>query len=333
MDKIDEQISLCTDCAKHPSLRNFVESHAAHNIKCGVCHRNDPNRTVCDIAHIGELSGLIRALIRFYYDESDYNHHWGGDDIEHVLLRENEILATKEVSDLLGEEDDFYPFFEMTLFSPTYPDPDHGISIYAGHDEFGRGLLHSIKDWWHPQLREYNSRLAKENYFLLEPEVRRYFERFAEYIETKIEENTISYRARIGVAAHFSVQTQGKFYREIQHQPFSGSAIGAPPPRLARAGRLNRDGVSFLYLSSSEITAASEVRPHPGHLLSIASFRCIKDLRVADFNVDISKFTASEYALDLYHLIYSVDRLMSTPMAPEQAGRYSITQLFAEVVR
>ena len=48
---------------------------------------------------------------------------------------------------------------------------------------------------------------------------------------------------------------------EIGHQPFLGDQIGAPPPLAATAGRLNRVGVSFLYLATDKLTAAAEVGP------------------------------------------------------------------------
>jgi hypothetical protein len=53
----------------------------------------------------------------------------------------------------------------------------------------------------------------------------------------------------------------GGWTADTVFQPFIGAAIGAPPLAEATPGRLNRDGVSFLYLATEEARAAAEVRP------------------------------------------------------------------------
>lgn len=57
--------------------------------------------------------------------------------------------------------------------------------------------------------------------------------------------------------------------------------MGCPPKHLASHGRANPAGIPYLYLASSEITAISEVRPHPGEIVSIARF-LIPELKIVD---------------------------------------------------
>jgi RES domain-containing protein len=93
-----------------------------------------------------------------------------------------------------------------------------------------------------------------------------------------------------------------------------GNEIGAPPPTIATPGRLNRSGVSFLYLSTDETTAAAEVRPHPGHRVSIAAFRSLKEIRLADFGaIDVADFSASDATLALFHLGHATIGTCSIP--------------------
>ena len=64
-------LSICVDCSKHESLKKFVRDHGAVGYRCGICHRADLITSRPDAFQ--SLSYLIRALIRFYYDEWSYN--------------------------------------------------------------------------------------------------------------------------------------------------------------------------------------------------------------------------------------------------------------------
>jgi hypothetical protein len=65
-----------------------------------------------------------------------------------------------------------------------------------------------------------------------------------------------------------------------------------PPARMkplrnqAREGRANPQGIPCLYLSNRQETALSEVRPWLHSLISVAQFKLVRDLRIADFSSD-----------------------------------------------
>jgi hypothetical protein len=83
------------------------------------------------------------------------------------------------------------------------------------------------------------------------------------------------FRARIGIAKRF-MRSDGGWTVETIYQSDIGAEVGAPPPPpQTTPGRLNRDGVSFLYLSTDEAIATAEVRPHPGNRVSIAASRSL----------------------------------------------------------
>lgn len=58
--------------------------------------------------------------------------------------------------------------------------------------------------------------------------------------------------------------------------------LRAPPPKMARAGRMNPAGISYLYLATDEKTALSEIRPKAGSTAVVAEFSLTKDLRLLD---------------------------------------------------
>jgi hypothetical protein len=74
-----ETLTLCIDCARHQTLKAFIESHPGEHDRCGACLRRAPAVLVCATSERERLSYVLRALIRFYYDEDDYNEHLGGD--------------------------------------------------------------------------------------------------------------------------------------------------------------------------------------------------------------------------------------------------------------
>jgi hypothetical protein len=174
-------------------------------------------------------------------------------------------------------------------------------------------------------------RLDRENYFNLEPLVRTYLGRAGARIDTTLPAGSRFYRARIGIADE--ILTGDPFDQKIYPRPHSGDALGAPPASKATAGRLNRAGVSFLYLATDLATAACEVRPHPTHRLSVGAYESLLDLRIANFTVSIDGFANSDTELDTFHFVHSTDRAMAMPVLPGDATRYMITQLIADVLR
>ncbi len=76
-----------------------------------------------------------------------------------------------------------------------------------------------------------------------------------------------------------------KWYRariQAGADPFLIGAMGAPPKRLASYGRANPAGIPYLYLGSTQETAASEIRPHTGEIVCIADFAISGTINVVD---------------------------------------------------
>ncbi len=163
-------VSICVMCAIHPSLKRFVRDHGAVGYECGICHRSD--QIASSPADYGALSSLIRALIRFHYDEWTYNRHWGGnDEPESLLCRENDIVEHAPAPGFPRSAETSEEFL-VGLFDPPYPDYDKGISIYAGHHEkYGRlPPLDALGTSMSPLYKKMAERLSKENYFQVEDE-------------------------------------------------------------------------------------------------------------------------------------------------------------------
>ena len=58
--------------------------------------------------------------------------------------------------------------------------------------------------------------------------------------------------------------------------------IGPPPPKVAKAGRMNAHGIAVFYGATNPQVASSEVRPPVGSRVIVGEFELLRDLRLLD---------------------------------------------------
>jgi RES domain-containing protein len=134
-------------------------------------------------------------------------------------------------------------------------------------------------------------------------------------------------------------------YRARVHDPrkrterFENHELGAPPPKLAKAGRANREGEPVLYLASNKSTALAEVRAWKGATVALAEMRLRRRLLLVDltrskpfgspFFVELLR-----WKVDLAALLRRLAEDMSRPVVKsEDEVLYKPTQLLAWLVR
>lgn len=319
----DQQVSICIDCARHPSLKRMIDAKPA-NGRCAFCCRD--NVRVRDLDDIEPMVMLLRALIRFHWNEFEYNSHWGGESAVHLFADDANPVVKPPVTDTYQDE------FHFLLEDPVYPDPDKGIAIYAGFDEDGGRNINFALSQSNPRiLRVLAELLMTEDSVDVAPRFEALIDPFLANLGFTKPKGAVGLRARTGVAAAFQHFPGFGFETEIRRQPYTGTAIGASPK--PGHGRLNKEGEPVLYLGSKAYTALAEIRPHPGHYVSIGAFETTRDLRLADFDPDIALFSQNELRLEQYDIIQALDRLMSTPVTPEDKAGYLLTQLLAQVLK
>jgi hypothetical protein len=143
------------------------------------------------------------------------------------------------------------------------------------------------EDW-----QEFTRYLSEANRFILSD----YWEEFIENIirtshkRTKtLKKGVTLVRARIGTSCiEFDDADE-------QPCPISPLKMGPPPKHLAKAGRLNSEGIPYLYLATKTDTAVAEVRPWIGSELTIGFFNILSDLRIVDTSNDNPKNALSLY--------------------------------------
>lgn len=82
---------------------------------------------------------------------------------------------------------------------------------------------------------------------------------------------------------------------EKQPSPFSPHEMGCPPKPLAKAGRLNSQGIPYLYLATDINTAVAEVRPWIGAEISVGIFEILSDIGIVDTSDDEPQSELSLY--------------------------------------
>jgi hypothetical protein len=114
--------------------------------------------------------------------------------------------------------------------------------------------LSSLKIDFSYNLKRLANDLKIKNHFLFEGQWISYLKEYSDKIESNIKSESTYYRARIGFEKK-AIPVLSDWEPEPHYKPFAEENIGAPPPFVASSGRMNRAGVSFLYLASDPETA------------------------------------------------------------------------------
>jgi hypothetical protein len=130
---------------------------------------------------------------------------------------------------------------------------------------------------------KYNGRfsLPKE----LEEVVSEFIEHRIEVAKTLIPSGAIYYRARL--------------FELGQDTKFSECDMGAPAKGVVEAGRINPEGISYLYLADTPETAIAEVRPWKGAQVAVGKFRVTRDIDVVILFGEKKTFTYPNCKFDL----------------------------------
>lgn len=328
----DEDLFLCLECVKENRLRAYAASQLKlETKKCFICKTN---RSSFPISNNHELNQVFKALIRYYFTEDQYNGHWGGDNIETLFSSDNPILNHNIVQENTDDPDEITIEVAVSqLIGNGYEDYDKGVSIYKGKENgyFHQTVADETSNFYLNLLQE----LKSKNHYVVEPKVIKFIETFKKKITKIIPEKSEFYRARIGVESEkLKHQDTGLEFENIAF-PYYGKDIGAPPPVNAANGRLNRLGVSFLYLADDLYTAISEIKPYPGQAISSGKFVSKKDLKFADFkDFEYEKFWYNDEQISHFLFIKTLNEVLSTPIEPNHATiGYQGTQFISNVVR
>jgi hypothetical protein len=124
--------------------------------------------------------------------------------------------------------------------------------------------------------------------------------------------------------------------------PLPLDEMGKPPQGATANGRANPLGISYLYVASDPDTAISEIRPHKGEKVTVAEFKVVQDLELADLGdpkESISPFQLNDD--DELELIYKnlpyltmLGKELSKPIIPQEVNlEYLPSQYLCELIK
>lgn len=313
--------SLCQQCVSDAHLKRYIEQQGELIDVCGICESQQVKAVEQDAA----LTQLVRALVRFYFDEWDYNTHDGGTDIETLIWDNRELFSDR----FFAHEDPALDFLSSALREGYY-DYDKGISLYSGHSN-GRNPPFPAIQFSHSKFEQSIVRLSASKRY---GELLQSIAQTIDYCEQHIRNNPtdlVLYRARIGIAEEGYDEHDFQYRRKKYFRPFQDKEIGVAPVTVASKGRMNREGFSFLYASEDPNTAVHEIRPAPGDQVSVGAFNQVQPLVIADFTrVDLLDFFRSDASMAIFEELYHLNRLLSHAVGTQKDFQYLYTQLLAE---
>lgn len=115
------------------------------------------------------------------------------------------------------------------------------------------------------------------------------------------------------------------FSKRRKYWGYNNKDSDAPPSEHATSGRANARHISYLYAASDIKTAISEIRPHVGQDISVATIRVDNDLSLFDFTTKVD-ITKNPILLD------ALSRLFSDPKNGKEDDYYA-TQYVSEYIR
>ncbi|WP_329373809.1 RES family NAD+ phosphorylase [Bacillus albus] len=318
---------ICSNCVIDEILIDYINENGSLN-ECSLCKGNKHS---IDLRVDEKFSQMIKGLIRFHYEGIYYSSRFGEQTAEGLLLDDNKIIKIseefREEYDEMGESE----FVNLLLKGGYYEHYENGVSLATG-ERYDMGP--PVPELWDKNLRSLMNTLKYRNYYEVVKQLTDKLRSIKDYIGYYLKEEEF-YRARIGVAKECTyspvdddILDEGEYFKT--YLPYRGKSIGSPPPQKCNEGRMNRNGVSFLYLASDIETAISENRPSRKHLISIGRFKRKSELYVANFNdINYKDFCISDKLIDDYIFLKDIEKSFSIPKPNKD---YRETQCFAEAM-
>lgn len=315
-------MDICEKCInKHyGNLRQIIRSFGQKNEQCEHCKSKDTfSISSCN----RRIVQPIRALLRFYFDEAEYNEEYGGRNkhtVEWIFFN----------IDGIRNKDKFEEEVISVIFDNYYYDENIGISISNGpYEQFNMPLV-AIKDNDSIKFEKLKKSVINREY----SDAKIIINEIVDFCELHLKKEISSsnlFRARKGYKR--KKRYLDGYKGEIHYQPFKGVDIGAPPIQSAKDGRINRKNMPFLYLAEDCQTAISEIKPDPGDIISTGLFTQNRGISIIDFtDLEIENFWENDIKLKIFTELYSLSREISKTVNEEEKYHYLFTQLICEEI-
>lgn len=306
----------CSNCFEDLNLIILINEKSERG-NCDYCDSEDEL-----IIDVSELTEEFNKLMKYYAvtePYEDYHPEIHDDptefgDILINLINEDWNIFSKE---LVGTGVDESLLLDILDINDS--DRSNSWDLYSRISD-GFSFVHPLEEW-EDAWEEFKNELKHENRFFPKTQNEAFNKSFDKILDirTSYLGNKSAYLCRARIGDH----------------PID--KMLAPPVELAKGGRANPQGISYLYCAMDESTAIAEVRPWKGAKITVAGIKLKRRLKVvALFNESISPFSidSPSQALEIDKLLTFFSKELSTPVDPNKSEtEYLPTQFITELIK
>ena len=323
--------AVCRNCVDDFYLQKIIDEECGPS-ECTVCGETHNAITV------EELGKLLEPIMREHFEYGPTVKKFGENDGE-WWSQEGDSMSSI-VQEILGQHFDFEDeIIDAVCDAEECWPPDGDVPYWDTTSYYVETKVSSrYFSRWQDALEElkferrFFSPVAKELFDKLFNEVdllKEWGGKSHRPVVRKLPVGTKIFRAR--------VCSSRSLLKEIYAAPFKH--IGPPPRELARAGRMNAEGVVVFYGAREESTCLAEMRPAIGSDLAVIALKTTQSLRVLDFyrlerawGWQPLSYLQPDFSerVETRHFLRHIHRLISQPVVPGKESEYLITQALTE---
>jgi len=327
---------ICWTCFDEEGMQEHIKSEGTVS-KCAAC---GGRRRALPIVKIAEFT---YPVLRDHYVPGPDEHVLGGDDDDNGHWQQKGESLREILVDVLNDEPAYLDALENAIQEQDPANRHGGEDTYFSDANLfveRRPYLGEHYERWQSVLEELQHRRrffsgsAKE----LFDDLFRDVEHRKGYVEKGDGGNVVHTLPHGSVLFRARSCDSSDSLKKITANP--ATELGPPPPHLARAGRMNAEGVPVFYGALEKDTCISELRPPLKGNVAVGEFETTRPLRLLDFRKLESGYFGlkplSLFQSDFDHVVENraftrrLHRLISAPVLPERQADYLITQAMAE---
>jgi len=317
MERIQNNLYVSRDSIKPWFVKRFYAKNSQY-LTTATCFISKKKKSNCIALKNKEFQNILRAAVRYYYNEQDYNPHLGM-KLEEILGYTNKIFKAPIFDDDICEA-----AVDLISSQNFHRDPSGGVSLFYGHHKYGRGQFDSVQNtsyaYWSIKDIKRRKRLIKSDLRLC---VR------------LLKKGSKLFRGRPEYTYKKYPLVKGEKWVDVGKVPFSSKKeMGPPPASKVASGRCGNKGSPLFYLASDLQAVISELKQKLATYISVGSFRLGRDIKVADLSaLDYYDYAKSDKLIERYIYLKTIQELFMKPVNGQNAKEYEKTRLIAEIIK
>lgn len=306
----------CVNCFNDKDIKSRIESINEKG-NCNICGSNDVFVYDIDINKrlTEDFDDLLNIFKPIRFLPSNYPK-------EKKSMLNEELLSNWNIfNDKYVGKDMVYKLL-TNICSMKYKDIPElfdnpvGISEYLQEEYLLKNSLLKTYSW-----DDFVIAIKNDNRFHTNHINKQVFKIFCSYIKKLYKKGTVFYRARISSRDGYKL-----------------SEMGAPPNKLATAGRANPEGISYLYLSDNIETTFNEIRAGAFDYVTVGEFVLKKNISVVDLTAinkirTFSDLDFTQHAINKPHLNRINDELAKPLRRDDSPFDYLPTQYITDFIK